>query len=515
MRLGEAAKYAVFASASIGIALAVAGLRIAKAISESIGSAPPTPQQLEEENHDRHALFRHIPSLKHKVAWRELGNNFPTPLHKGETAGIKFWVKREDLASSDTYGGNKVRTLQHQLAVIEAKAENGDKKASSRVVTLGSGGSNQVLASVVFSEMILRHRVKPNVDSEKPGFPRVTALYASEDKADLDNTLNLLSTLSFLAPGPPEFTKGITWGTPMSVVSRLLSTIMLSKGVVIPPGGNAPIGVLGQISGALELAEQIANGEMPDPDCIYLPVGSSCTISGLILGVALARRLNIGSAFSKKNFQICGVIIHHALAAGQRNVGLQTASWAKNVPFTLQHTLHVASAELERLGGPSLLEDALKMVENGEVRLEASPEIVGKYGSHSNLSLEASQQYDKESRIIDPKSGKPQKELWLCGHFASKAFAEMLRSESNSTEDRTVLFWQTKSAIQPRLKNVDEWETFQRDMPVAVKKWADKGQGYSSLRVGRVNTTEADPRKAASAYRDLMVAIDVKGQSKL
>ena len=88
---------------------------------------------------------------------------------------------------------------------------------------------------------------------------------------------------------------------------------------MVPPGGNSPAGVLGQMGGALELAEQIQRGEMPEPDRLYLPVGSSCTISGLILGICLARRLGL-HAFEK--IQVVGVPIHHAAALGQRSVHL-------------------------------------------------------------------------------------------------------------------------------------------------------------------------------------------------
>ena len=186
---------------------------------------------------------------------------------------------------------------------------------------------------------------------------------------------------------------------------------------------------------------------------------------------------------------------------------MEMATWAKHIPFMLRHTLHVASAELARLGGPDLLQDALAMIESGGVRLESSEEIVGKYGSHSELSLEASRLYDEESTILDPKTGARAKELWLCGHFAGKAFAELLRAERRKDQsDRTVLFWQTKSAMQPRLDGVDEWEVFRRDMPDKVKWWAEKGQAYSKLRVGAVDLEEADVEKAG--YRGLMQPID-------
>ena len=67
-------------------------------------------------------LLRHVPVLKDKIAWRALGDTFPTPVHEvsvTSAAGVHchFYVKREDLSSS-LYGGNKVRTLQFQLAIV-------------------------------------------------------------------------------------------------------------------------------------------------------------------------------------------------------------------------------------------------------------------------------------------------------------------------------------------------------------------------------------------------------------
>ena len=150
------------------------------------------------------------------------------------------------------------------------------------------------------------------------------------------------------------------------------------------------------------------------------------------------------------------------------------------------------------------------MLSNGQVRLETSEEIVGKYGSHSELSLEASRMYDEESTITDPKTGARAKELWLCGHFASKAFAEMLRAEKDSASlegKRQVLFWQTKSALQPLREGADEWGVFQRDMPAKVKRWARKGRAYSKLRPGQIDVDEPDAGKATPGYRGLMNAV--------
>jgi len=94
-------------------------------LHSDVGVDAPTARQLAEEDHERLALFRHVPALKSRLAWRELGV-FPTPIHRARCSAVPisksnspprtvaFFVKREDL-SSNTYGGNKVRTLQHQL----------------------------------------------------------------------------------------------------------------------------------------------------------------------------------------------------------------------------------------------------------------------------------------------------------------------------------------------------------------------------------------------------------------
>ncbi len=56
----------------------------------------------------------------------------------------------------------------------------------------------------------------------------------------------------------------------------------------IPPGGTSPLGILGHVNAALELAEQIARGEIPMPARVVLPVGSGGTAAGLALGFAIA-----------------------------------------------------------------------------------------------------------------------------------------------------------------------------------------------------------------------------------
>ncbi|CAE8641353.1 unnamed protein product, partial [Polarella glacialis] len=86
---------------------------------------------------------------------------------------------------------------------------------------------------------------------------------------------------------------------------QVFSALRSSMSSVFMPGGNNPLGILGQVGAALELAEQITRGELPDPDGIVVAMGSACTVTGLILGVALARHLGM-EAFGAEDSRCWG-----------------------------------------------------------------------------------------------------------------------------------------------------------------------------------------------------------------
>jgi D-cysteine desulfhydrase len=58
--------------------------------------------------------------------------------------------------------------------------------------------------------------------------------------------------------------------------------------LVIPFGGTTPASTLGFVNAALELAEQIEAGELPEPDLLYVTLGSMGTAAGLVLGLRVA-----------------------------------------------------------------------------------------------------------------------------------------------------------------------------------------------------------------------------------
>lgn len=457
--------------------------QLASRMYHSVKPLPPSAKQLQEEtDFDSHALFHYLPSLRTRLAWRKLGQ-YPTPIHTctmhppsaaDEEKTVSFKVKREDLASP-LYGGNKVRTLQHQLGCIEVATA---LHPEMTIYAFGSGGSNQVVATVAHGFVNLGLRVR--------------AMLMIPDEPELENTINMLSTFSML-PGNHCFPWGNICQT-FSNLRRLAQAIYSPACAVMPPGGNNVLGVLGQLSGCLELARQIDAGETPDPQSIYLAVGSSCTTTGLVMGVALARRLNL-KAFQHKDFTIKGCLVHHGMATMQRNFGLLQASIGKGIVMMPLHGIKHASRALVDLGGPDVRAEAQWVLHN-QLELLCDKGVVGTYGAHSKKSLVTSQAYDRTGSVVD-EDGQAAPHIWLCGHFVAKPVTHLLE-EAAAHPEREILLWQTKSATLPR-GEIDEFKAMQAASS-QVRRWADQGQATSTLRPGAFDSTDG----SSADYRDLM-----------
>ena len=208
------------------------------------------------------ALFRALPALAGSVPWVRLGH-WPTPVEE-LPVGANVWVKRED-RSSPVYGGNKVRTLEAVFGrAIAAGAE--------RIWATGAYGSNHAVATVL-------HAPAAGLAGGLAMFPQPRSSPAIE---------NLLAALS-VRPALEVMSSPLV----LPLVMRRLRRADAGN-FVMAPGGATPDGTLGAMSAALELAEQVAAGVLPAPARIVLPVGSTCTTAGMLVGLCLARRLGIG-----------------------------------------------------------------------------------------------------------------------------------------------------------------------------------------------------------------------------
>jgi D-cysteine desulfhydrase len=197
-------------------------------------------------------------------AWLQLGD-WPTPITAVRLGERTLWLKREDLSHS-RYGGNKVRTLEMLLGDATARGV-------TQVWAAGAYGSNHAVAT-------LTHAERAGLRAGALLFPQPYSAAAAA---------NLRSTVSLSADVEPV----------LSVATLPLAMLRVwrrehargERPWMMPPGGASPLGSLGALSAAFELAEQLAAAAAPAPAAIVVPAGSICTVSGVLAGLALVHRL--------------------------------------------------------------------------------------------------------------------------------------------------------------------------------------------------------------------------------
>ena len=211
------------------------------------GSFPPPTAHL--PLYDRFPALRAIPRVP-------LGD-FPSPVEvvHGVRGVDALWVKRDDLNAPDL-GGNKVRSLEFLLAGVAP----GDT-----VLTLGGHGSTHVLATAT-------HARRLGAGTVAVQWPHEMHPTAHHVRAETQ-------------------ARGVRSRAAWTAVDALIRAHWLRRapGVrYVPLGGSSPLGVLGHVNAALELAEQVRAGVLPEPARLVVPLGSGGTAAGLALGIAAA-----------------------------------------------------------------------------------------------------------------------------------------------------------------------------------------------------------------------------------
>ncbi len=180
---------------------------------------------------------------------------FPSPIERLEGVGADLWIKRDDL-DAPVCGGNKVRALEFLLAGVGP----GDV-----VLTLGGEGSTHVLATAVHAARL---------------GARTVALRWPHDMSPVAHRV--------AAAARAECAEVVTTRGPVGAVLRAHALRLWRRVRYVPIGGSTPLGILGHVNAALELAEQVARGELPEPARVVVPLGSGGTAAGLALGFAIA-----------------------------------------------------------------------------------------------------------------------------------------------------------------------------------------------------------------------------------
>ena len=177
--------------------------------------------------------------------------------------GSQIFIKRDDVAGA-AYGGNKVRKLEFILAEKLAKD-------CSEVLTFGFAGSNHALATAVYAHQVQLNSILVLLDQPNCQYVR----------RNLKLYLHYRSELHHAKPS------NLLWLLPKII--RRHRRHYQARPRIIHPGGTCPEGILGYVNAIFELKEQIQDGLLPEPDCIYVPLGTMGTAIGILLGIKLAK----------------------------------------------------------------------------------------------------------------------------------------------------------------------------------------------------------------------------------
>ncbi len=297
---------------------------------------------------EERAIFAQFPALKGKVPFIPLAN-LPTPLTLMEKLssqfGAEIWVKRDGL-SHPVYGGNKIRKFEFIFAdILRRKAQV--------VITGGGLGSHHTLATAVIAREL--------------GLKAVCCYFCEplgeEIRQNLLMTVPLGAEFHFCGDYP---------GLALSFVWQYLRHFFLSRRppYFIYPGASSTLGILGYVNAALEIKDQLDSMGLPEPEAIFVAVGSCGTFAGLLLGAKLA---NLKS-------RIIGVRVIEESIANRRKVAdmvNKTARFLRRLAPEVP-PVELKVEEVELLGnylGPGYAHptpEALKAVELAE-ELEGLP----------------------------------------------------------------------------------------------------------------------------------------------
>lgn len=226
-------------------------------------------------------MFDRFPALRGGVAWKPIGH-WPTPILPADAfaaeIGLKsLYIKREDLSHPDC-GGNKTRGLEFLLA----RAVERDARC---LVTFSSAGSHHISKTAWHARRFGIDTIGVFVDQPVSEYVRrnIGVAIASGAQYIRANRLTVVpkTAMAFLRA---SWRSRRRWA---SGDARRASTT--SGGVYfIAPGGTTRRSMLGHVNAALELKKQVASGELPEPDYVYVVLGSLGTAAGLALGLKLA-----------------------------------------------------------------------------------------------------------------------------------------------------------------------------------------------------------------------------------
>ncbi|RNM12573.1 1-aminocyclopropane-1-carboxylate deaminase/D-cysteine desulfhydrase [Nocardioides pocheonensis] len=193
----------------------------------------------------------------------------PTPVTRLPRLGVpgiddaEVWVKDESRYGDGAWGGNKVRKLE--WIIPEAR-----RRHVRTLFTVGGIGTHWGLACARYGADHGLRTVLGLVDQPVDDHVREQLARLEASGADL-HRFATARRLRIAAP----------WLMVRHARGGRLPWYL-------PAGGSNAFGALGYVEAALELADQVQRGELPEPATVVVPIGSGGTAAGLVLGLRLA-----------------------------------------------------------------------------------------------------------------------------------------------------------------------------------------------------------------------------------
>ncbi|MCP4760363.1 MAG: pyridoxal-phosphate dependent enzyme [archaeon] len=363
------------------------------------------------ESENKSPLATIYPGIK-KIPWVSLIK--PTPVEKLVNFGKELnfndlWIKRDDLSNPD-YGGNKPRKFEYLIA-------DALKKGKKSMMTFGGIGSNHTIANSIFCKQF--GLVSHIFTMDQPLTPHCRN-HMLVNKYYGANFHNCGSMAKMIFAG-------------------LFYRLFHPKCYVNMPGGSSKKGVLGFVNAVFELKKQIDNGEMPEPDYIFVAKGSMGTSGGILLGCLLT--------------------------------GMKTKVYAINVmmrsKLTRKYLIRLAykTCEFMREYDSTVPIITKEMLSNQLIML--GDFSGGEYGMATEEGKEAIDLAAKDGIILDTTyTGK-----------AASAMIACIREKKTEFKDKTVLFWNTLNSVD--LTDLEKKVDY-HDLPQVYHQFFDGTIPYDS-----------------------------------
>jgi D-cysteine desulfhydrase len=277
----------------------------------------------------------------------------PTPVGRlpGVVEGVELWVKDESRFGDGGWAGNKVRKLE--WIIPEAY-----RRHAGTLFTVGGIGTHWGLACALYGA---EHGLR-------------TVLGLVDQPVD-DHVRAQLARLEASGARIHRFasSRQLRLSAPWLIASNIRGGRVPWY---LPAGGSNPVGTLGYVETALELAAQVRAGDLPEPATVVTAIGSGGTAAGLTLGLRLAGLAS----------RVYGVVVNDAFALdapviarlADRTAALLLERGADGLPEIGQADLTTSDAWLGATYGDPTPASVAMVARGVELGLDLEPVYTGK-----------------------------------------------------------------------------------------------------------------------------------------